>query len=100
VRLKFGEREVQTLPEEAIMTGMTPQVFRVEQDTVRVTNVRLGRRQGQRVEVEGLNPGDVVVTAGQMKLQDGVRVVQREAPTPQSGVDDVSPRAPTASPLL
>jgi len=40
-----------------------------------MTKVKLGIRRAAEVEiVEGLNPDDVVVTAGQIKLRDGVPV--------------------------
>ncbi len=37
--------------------------------------VRLGARRGDQVAIEeGLNPGDEVVVAGQIRLRDGVQV--------------------------
>jgi len=40
-----------------------------------MTKVILGQRRTGRVEiVEGLEPGDVVVTAGQIKIRDGAPV--------------------------
>ena len=44
--------------------------------------VKLGERQGSRVAiVEGVEPGELVVTAGQLKLNNGTRVeVIEQAP--------------------
>ncbi|MCM2252153.1 MAG: efflux RND transporter periplasmic adaptor subunit [Ramlibacter sp.] len=83
----FGERDhARVIPEE----GLVPQagrqfVFRLvdgpDQDTkiAQRVEVKVGIRRPGRVEItEGLNPGDVVVTAGQQRIQrDGmpVRVV-------------------------
>ncbi len=50
-------------------------VYVTNSDTARERTVRLGGRQGSRVEiVEGLNPGDRVVVEGYHKLVDGQRV--------------------------
>ncbi|MDR1647436.1 MAG: efflux RND transporter periplasmic adaptor subunit [Zoogloeaceae bacterium] len=77
VRIRFGERETVTIPEEAVVSGVLPQVFRLEGDRARAVAVKLGQRQGARVEVlEGLAPGDLVVTAGQLKLSDGTGVTR------------------------
>ncbi|MDR2164973.1 MAG: efflux RND transporter periplasmic adaptor subunit [Zoogloeaceae bacterium] len=79
VRLRFGAREVRTIPEEAVISGVNPQVFRIEGGVARAVGVRLGQRQGNRVEVlEGLDPGNTIVTAGQMKLKDGARVTMND----------------------
>ena len=84
----FGERsDANVVPEEAIVPdGAAPYVLRVVAGTeegsqvAKRTPVRLGARTPGFVEVvEGLAPGDVVVTAGQQRLQrDGtaVRVVE------------------------
>lgn len=70
------ERDAVVVPESAILPRAGGNfVFRVEQGLARQVRVRLGERSSGQVEVaEGLNPGDVVVTAGQHKLRDGAPV--------------------------
>jgi membrane fusion protein, multidrug efflux system len=76
VRLLFGERQgVLMVPEQAIVPGAQPAVFRVVDGKAALVKVRLGIRRSAQVEVvEGLADGDIVVTAGQLKLRDGVPV--------------------------
>jgi membrane fusion protein (multidrug efflux system) len=77
VRLTLSERpDVLVVPEQAIMTTPEgPRVFRIESDAAKSVAVRLGARQGTWVEVaEGLNEGDTIVTAGQIKIRDGAAV--------------------------
>ncbi|MGH6928306.1 MAG: efflux RND transporter periplasmic adaptor subunit, partial [Dongiaceae bacterium] len=64
------------VPEEAIMPiGTDKFVFRVVDGTAALTKVELGQRFRGRVQVsKGLTPGDSVVTAGQLKIQDGAPV--------------------------
>ncbi len=105
----FGEREnAMVVPEEAIVPqGNRQVVFRLvdgpDQDTriAQRVEVRTGIRRPGRVEiVEGLQAGDVVVTAGQQRIQrDGtpVRVIDVNragggAPAPAAG------GAPAAAP--
>lgn len=76
VRLLFGERQhVLMLPEQAVVPGAQPAVFKVTDGKAVLVKVRLGVRRAAQVEVlEGLVDGDVVVTAGQLKLRDGAAV--------------------------
>lgn len=88
VTAQFGAREgARVLPEEAIVPqGGRQYVYRLvegpDQDTriAQRVEVKIGLRLPGRVEVtEGLQPGDLVVTAGQQRIQkDGsvVRVVE------------------------
>lgn len=64
------------VPESAIVPqGGRRLVYRVEDGKVTQAEVRLGKRQAGEVEVvEGLRPGDVVVTAGQQRLREGAAV--------------------------
>jgi len=64
------------VPEAALVSvGAEHFVFRVADGKVRFTKIRLGARIAGEVEVvEGLAPGDVVVTAGIQKIRDGVPV--------------------------
>lgn len=75
-RLVFGERkDALMLPEQAVVTGARPRVFRVEEGKARAVTVQLGVRRDGRVEIlEGLALGDTVITAGQMKVRDGMPV--------------------------
>ncbi|BEU97278.1 efflux RND transporter periplasmic adaptor subunit [Acidovorax sp. DW039] len=118
----FGERaDARVIPEEAIVPdGANPYVLRIvagKEDGSKVakrTPVRLGARTPGYVEVvEGLAAGDVVVTAGQQRLQrDGmaVRVVElgqsgegkapaAAASQPSAPASAASAAAPAASPM-
>jgi membrane fusion protein (multidrug efflux system) len=112
----FGQRDsARVIPEEAIVPqGGRQFVIRLvdgpDQDTkiAQRVEVKVGIRQPGRVEViEGLQPGDVVVTAGQQRIQkDGmpVRVVElnRAAATPNrqgaSAAQGISAAAPAPKP--
>ena len=62
-------------------------VFTVEQGSARLTQVRIGKSDGQRVEIlEGLSQGDQVVIEGLFALRDGapVEVVQSILPSTSS----------------
>lgn len=106
----FGERpDASVVPEEAIVPdGAAPYVLRVVQgkddgsQIAQRTPVRLGARTPGFVEVvEGLAPGDVVVTAGQQRLQrDGtsVRVVELgQAPADRAANGSGAAPQPAAS---
>lgn len=75
------------VPESALVTQPTGAiVYVVEGDVARLRNVKTGRRASGKVEItEGLKAGDVVVTAGQMRLREGTRVnIAKPAQTPAS----------------
>ncbi len=78
VRVLLAERpSVTSVPEEAIVpsAGEGNHVYRVVDGKVERVPVRTGVRRGTMVEiVEGLSPGEEIVTAGQLKLRDGVAV--------------------------
>lgn len=84
VRLILQQRaDVAILPEEALVSapGNVLFVYRVVDGKAQRVEVSTGARRGTRVEVvRGLQAGDVVVTAGQLKLRDGapVRVVRTD----------------------
>ncbi|MCI0344548.1 MAG: efflux transporter periplasmic adaptor subunit, partial [Chloroflexi bacterium] len=63
-------------------------VFRVTADRVARVRVKTGLRRDAQVEItEGLGAGDVVVTAGQLKLRDGAAVsIGEPAPPAAAGV--------------
>ena len=62
-----------TVPEQAIVPrGDSQFVFRINDGKVKQTEVKIGTRRDGRVEiVDGLDAGDMVVTAGQQKIRDG-----------------------------
>ncbi|HEX7037549.1 MAG TPA: efflux RND transporter periplasmic adaptor subunit [Pseudomonadales bacterium] len=64
------------VPESAIVPrGDQHFVYRLVDGRALLTEVLLGKRESQRVQiVEGIAAGDVVITAGQLKLRDGVAV--------------------------
>ena len=81
VRLAFGgERQAPSVPEEALVpAGKDNFVFKVVEGKAQRVKVQIGQRRAAGVEIlDGLKAGDEVVTAGQLKLRDGVPV--RAAP--------------------
>ena len=64
------------VPEQAIVAfGKDQYVFKVVDGKVAQTRVTLGERRNAEVEIsKGLAPGDMVVTAGQLKIRDGAPV--------------------------
>ncbi|MDG4554230.1 MAG: efflux RND transporter periplasmic adaptor subunit [Candidatus Competibacter sp.] len=64
------------VPEQAIVpVGQTTFVYRVTDGKAVMTPVKLGLRRPGLVEIlEGLEPGDLVVTDGQLKIRDGAPV--------------------------
>ena len=65
-----------TVPEEAIVPqGDKQLVYRISEGKAEIVPVKLGIRRATMVQVlEGLKPGDVVITAGQIKLRPGAAV--------------------------
>ena len=84
-------REVVLAPESAIVPrGGETFVFKIESGKATEVKVKLGERKGAEVEIlEGLTPDAQVVTAGQLKLRNGVTVeivdAGRPAPAAQRG---------------
>jgi membrane fusion protein, multidrug efflux system len=70
------------VPEQAIWPqGQDSYVFRVVEGKAALTKITIGNRQPGQVEIiHGLNPHDIVVTEGQMKLRDGAPVMVMGAP--------------------
>jgi len=95
VRVIVGERaNALIVPEEAIVPqGGEFYVFKVVDSTARRVPVTLGVRRDARVEVvEGLAPGDRVVTAGMRLSRDGqpVRVLNSPEAAAGNGKPDTS----------
>lgn len=65
-----------SVPEEAIVPrGHEQLVYRIVEGKAEMVPVRLGIRREAMVQiVEGLQPGDIVITAGQIKLRPGAPV--------------------------
>ena len=103
VRLTLAEREnALFVPEQAILPqGDKAFLFLVVdggdgKSVVKLTPVQLGARRQGEVEVrEGLAPGDVVVTAGLLKIRDGVPV-QVQAPGGQPATPTAAANKPAA----
>jgi membrane fusion protein (multidrug efflux system) len=77
VRLIVGDRQdALVIPEEALVpAGSDQYVFRVVDGKAERVKIQIGARRSARVEViEGLKAGDLVVTAGQLKIRDGAPV--------------------------
>ena len=70
------ERDALVLPEQALVPqGEEQYVFRVVDGKAARTKVEVGQRRDGRVEiVKGVAPGETIVTAGQLKIRDGVPV--------------------------
>jgi membrane fusion protein, multidrug efflux system len=99
------EKEAMVLPEQALVPqGNEQYVFKVVDGKVARVKVETGQRRDGKVEiVAGLAKGDEVVTAGQLKLRDGVQVRTAAAPAAKSPAAAASPdqapappRAPTS----
>ena len=83
VRLFRPERQALVIPEiAAVQVAQRAHVFRVKADgSVEQVSVTLGQRRRGEVEVlEGLSAGDRIVVDGIVKLRDGARVTEVEAP--------------------
>lgn len=83
VKLVLSQREKALLiPEQAIVPqGGDSFVFKVQEEKAILTKIKLGQRRTGDVEViEGLNAGDLIVTAGQLKLRPNATVAIMTAP--------------------
>lgn len=77
VRLTIDQRpNAMLIPETALVPqGTDRYVYRVNDGAVTYVKVTTGERRAGEVEItDGLSPGDIVVTAGQLKLYDGAEV--------------------------
>ena len=88
------EKEALVIPEQAIVPqGDEQYVFRVVDGKVVRVKVDIGQRRDAKVEVlKGLAANDVVVTAGQLKLRDGMPVTIANAAASASAADGRSLR--------
>ena len=77
VNLTLTTRENSILvPEQAMFAvGADQFVFKVVDGKVARVKVHTGERRAAKVEIlDGLSPGDMIVTAGHLKIRDGVPV--------------------------
>ena len=76
------KRNLSLVPLAAVQRG--PQgtyVYVVASNTVKIHNITVAQTTGGTVGVsDGLQPGELVVTDGQDKLQDGTKVIPNQAP--------------------
>lgn len=91
VRLLFSdERDSVAVPEQSLIpVGDEQYLFKVVDGRAQRFKVDIGQRREGKVEViQGLNVGDVVVTAGQLKLRDGsqVKIAQPAADETQTSL--------------
>jgi multidrug efflux system membrane fusion protein len=95
-----------TVPNEAVMTGQNGSyVYVVKPDrSVDTRNVVSGARVGQDMVIQsGLQPGETVVTEGQLRLAPGSHVVIRQAGGGGGGRRagaDQAPAAPDGAPAM
>jgi membrane fusion protein (multidrug efflux system) len=75
-----------TVPEAAIVPkGADQFVFKIVDGKVQLAKVSIGTRRAGRVElVEGVSAGELVVTAGQLKIRDGAAVTVVPAQEPKA----------------
>ena len=77
VRLLFSDdRDSVAIPEQSLIpVGDDHYLFKVVDGRAQRNKVEIGQRRNGQVEIlQGLAAGDVVVTAGQLKLRDGAQV--------------------------
>jgi multidrug efflux system membrane fusion protein len=90
-----------TVPNEAVMTGQNGSyVYVVKPDrSVDTRNVVAGARVGQDMVIQsGLQPGETVVTEGQLRLAPGSHVVVRQGAAGGGGRRAAADQAPAATP--
>jgi membrane fusion protein (multidrug efflux system) len=99
VRLVTKEsRSATVVPEQSLVPlGEEQYVFKVVDGKAMRQKVEIGqRRDGKAEVVQGVSPDDVIVTAGQLKLRDGVAV--RLAGAPVTAASNETPAAPGKAP--
>ncbi len=93
-RIVLKEKPAATvIPEEAILpSGADAFVYRLDNGKAMRTKVETGIRRDGKVEIlSGLQPGDLVITAGQLRIsRDGMEVRLIEPGGPPAGADGPS----------
>jgi membrane fusion protein (multidrug efflux system) len=105
VRLLFSdERDSVAVPEQSLIpVGDEQYLFRVVDGRAQRSKVEIGQRRDGQVEIlQGLTAGDVVVTAGQLKLRDGSQVKIAEdtrvgKADSKTALEDIKPSTPAGA---
>ena len=86
VTLLAGETvPVITVPQTAIVyADQSNYVYKIVNGKAQQTNVTLGMRKGNEVEVKGLQVGDLIATSGQNKFSDGWPLIVYGSPQYQA----------------
>ena len=92
------EQNALVIPEQAIVPqGDEQYVFRIADGRANRVKVEVGQRRDGNVEVlKGLSANDTVVTAGQLKIRDGVPVTLAGRPTSDAAAIS-TPNAPAGA---
>jgi multidrug efflux system membrane fusion protein len=94
VTLRLGEEEdALVVPTTAIMEGQQgPQVFVVSGDTAVLRKVQVSRSVGdQTIVKQGLSPGELVITSGQLRVSPGGKVTISGPAKPKVAENTVPP---------
>jgi membrane fusion protein (multidrug efflux system) len=103
-RVRLITRDAQNalvIPEQAIVPQGDEQfVFRIADGRAARVKIEVGQRRDGNVEVlKGLAASDTVVTAGQLKIRDGVPVTLAARPTGSDAASSSSPNVPAGNPV-
>ena len=99
VKLITGDqKDALVVPEQAIVPqGEDQYVFRVAEGRAARVKIEVGQRRDGMVEVvKGLAAGDSVITAGQLKIRDGVPVSVSEGTVGVTAANSATPRTGVA----
>jgi membrane fusion protein (multidrug efflux system) len=94
------EQNALVIPEQAIVPqGDEQYVFRIADGRASRVRIEVGQRRDGNVEVlKGLSANDTVVTAGQLKIRDGVPVTLAARPATSDAAAISTPNAPAGAP--
>jgi len=94
------EQNALVIPEQAIVPqGDEQYVFRITDGRASRVKIEVGQRRDGNVEVlKGLSANDTVVTAGQLKIRDGVPVTLAARPATSDAAAASTPNAPAGVP--
>ena len=71
IRVIFNEKNSLSVPEEALLIqGEDKFIFKIENNIIERTNVQIGRRNQNKVEIiSGLNENEVILAEGTNKVR-------------------------------